>query len=346
MRIAMMSAWNTDSGVALHAEPIGKELRKMGHKLTVFSFIEDDFHGDGITASDEDYVVRCFGTQKTNFLDPRPILSIHFDIFIVQDLRMLPVKNLAKIFPLIKKRARTVHIVHENELPKEPWFYQFDWDLIIYFDKRQDFLKKIYPDAVYIPFPCFEIRRKDKLEARKRLDLPMNKKLIYCFAQRGYHSYLRDLPEKLENETLLLHVVSKGYEMLEGKSPPSWMIVRQEEPLSQERFDEYLFASDALILHKFKSRYHALVSSTAFQALGCGCPIFVPEGSDFFYPLEDVVVRYRDIEDLKERLCTLLEDKRAFDEAIDRQDGFALMNSPKIIADRFIGFFTEILRRR
>lgn len=24
MKIAMMSAWNTDSGVAVHAEPIGK----------------------------------------------------------------------------------------------------------------------------------------------------------------------------------------------------------------------------------------------------------------------------------------------------------------------------------
>ena len=27
MKIAMMTAWNTDSGVAVHAEPIGKVCR-------------------------------------------------------------------------------------------------------------------------------------------------------------------------------------------------------------------------------------------------------------------------------------------------------------------------------
>ena len=118
MRIAMMSAWNTDSGVAVHAEPLGRVWIKMGHKLTVFTFIKDDFHGEGFTGEDEDYVIRCFGTQEhTNFLDPRPILTSDFDIFVVQDLRMLPVEQLARIFPLIKQRARTIHIVHENKLP-------------------------------------------------------------------------------------------------------------------------------------------------------------------------------------------------------------------------------------
>jgi hypothetical protein len=28
----MMTAWNTDSGVAIHAEPVGKAWIEMGHK--------------------------------------------------------------------------------------------------------------------------------------------------------------------------------------------------------------------------------------------------------------------------------------------------------------------------
>lgn len=38
-RIAMMTAWNTDSGVAIHAEPIGKAWIRMGYDLKVFSFV-------------------------------------------------------------------------------------------------------------------------------------------------------------------------------------------------------------------------------------------------------------------------------------------------------------------
>ncbi|MDI6704199.1 MAG: hypothetical protein QME40_05985 [bacterium] len=347
MRIAMMGAWNTDSGVAVHAEPLGRAWIKMGHRLTVFSFIKDDFHGEGFTGEDEDYVIRCFGTQdKTNFLDPRPILTSDFDIFVVQDLRMLPVEKLAKIFPLIKDRARTIHIVHENRLPDEAWFYQFDWDKVVYFDKWQEFLKEVYPDAKFIPFPCFGVRRGDKLEAKKRLGLPLDKKIIYSFGQRGYHSYLRYLPQEIKDEAVLLHVVSKEYQMLEETSSPDWMIIRREDVLSRERFDDYLFASDAAIFHKFQSRYRAVVSSTVFQALGCGCPIFVPKQSDFFHPLQNEVIRYGDAEELNRKLLELVEDEEPYKRIKDAAEGFVLMNSPDEIAKRYIGLFIEVLRAR
>ena len=50
VKIAMMSAWNTDSGVAIHAEPVGRAWLEMGHELQVFTFLKDDFHGEEITA--------------------------------------------------------------------------------------------------------------------------------------------------------------------------------------------------------------------------------------------------------------------------------------------------------
>lgn len=344
MRIGMMTAWNTDSGVAVHAEPIGKTWQKMGHEVTIFSFIREDFHGDGFTDDDEGYVIRCFGTrQRTNFLDPRPILTKAFDVFVVQDLNMLPVENLAKIFPLIHKRSKTVHIVHENSLPKEAWFYQFHWDKVVYFDKRQEFLKEVYPDAEFIPFPCHEIRRAEKIEVRRRLGLPLNKKIIYSFAQRGYHSYLRNLPLEIKNEAVLLHVISKGYQMLEEISPPDWMIIRREDVLSHKRFDEYLFAADAAIFHKFQSRYNAVVSSTVFQALGCGCPIFVPRESDFFNPLEDEVVRYGDVEELERKLLELVRDEGVYKKTKDAADVFVVRNSPERIAKMYIDLFIKLL---
>lgn len=347
MRIAMMSAWNTDSGVAIHAEPLGRAWVDMGHRLIVFSFIKDDFHGEGFTGEDEDYVIRCFGTREgTNFLDPRPILTTDFDIFVVQDVGMLPVEKLAKIFPLIKNRAGTIHIVHENRLPKDAWFYQFDWDKVVYFDHRQEFLKKVYPDATFIPFPCFKIRQKDKLKAKECLGLPQDKKIVYSFAQRGYHPYLLDLPDQLKDKAVILHLLSRECQMVEAVSPPDWMIIRREDTLKRERFDDYLFASDVAIFHKFQSRYHAVVSSTVFQALGCGCPIFVPEKSDFFHPLQNEVIRYGDIEELNKELIEIIEDKEKAKRLIDQAKGYVLMNSPQKIAERYIELFREVLRTR
>lgn len=346
MHIAIMTAWNTDSGVAVHAEPIVKEWIRMGHKVTVFSFIPDDFHGTGFTGKDEDYVIRCFGTSShTNFLDPRPILTTHSDIFIVQDLRMLPFNKLSQIFPLIKRRAKTIHIVHENKLPEEAWFYQFDWDRVVYFDERQAFLRQVYPDAEHIPFPCFDIRKGDKTKARKKLGLPLDKKIIYLFGQRGYYPYLRDLPNGIKDRAMLLHVVSEGYQMVEETQPSEWLIIRKEDTLSHERFDLYLFAADIAIFHKFekKSRPHAVVSSTVFQALGCGCPIFVPQQSDFFYPFHDEVIHYGDIEELKDKILELLEDGEKYQRLIKRAEEFVLRNSPEIIARKYIQLFNSLL---
>jgi len=265
-----------------------------------------------------------------------------FDIFVVQDLNMLPVDNLAKIFPLIRKRAKTVHIVHENTLPKEAWFYQFDWDGIIYFCRRQNFLKEVYPEAKLIHFPCFPVRRKDKLEARKGLELPLDKKIVYEFCQRGYKPFLRELPEELKEKAVLLVLIPPDYEFLEEDNPPPWMIVRREETLSHEKFDDYLFASDAVILHKFQSRYRGVVSSTAFQALGTGCPILVPGQSDFFFPFKEEVIRYTDFEDLKGTLVDLLEDGERYKALQVKAEEFVKENSPEKIAKEHIELFRSL----
>jgi hypothetical protein len=98
--------------------------------------------------------------------------------------------------------------------------------------------------------------------------------------------------------------------MLEKESAPSWMIVREEGALSDERFDEYLFASDAVIFHKYHVRYPRLVSATIFQAIGTDCPIFIPQQSEYFQPLKDEVVYYSDTEDLCRKLIAFCEDER------------------------------------
>lgn len=343
MRIALMSAWNTDSGVAVHAEPLGRAWIEMGHKLTVFSFIKDDFHGEGFTGEDEDFVIRCFGTnEKTKHLDPRPFLTSAYDIFVVEDLGIFPKDSLSRIFGLIKEKAKTVHVVHENALPEDPAFYQFDWDAVVYFDERQAFLRDVYRNTQYIPFPCFPPRHKDKEKTRQKLNLPLTKKIVLSFCQRGYSPFLPERDHELEG-VLFLAVGPLEFDVLEKFSPDPDILIRAEEVLSKERFDDYLFASDAVILHKFQSRRTAVVSSTAFQALGAGCPILVPRASDFFSPLAGAVLRYADHEELRANLVDTLQggpkSKEAREAALKYTQGYCSEN----IAKSYIKLFESLL---
>lgn len=344
MRIALMSAWNTDSGVAVHAEPLGKAWIEMGHKLIVFSFIRDDFHGEGFTGEDEDFVVRCFGTdERTKYLDARPFLTSTYDIFVVEDLGVLPTDPLSKVFGLIKERAKTVHIVHENALPENPAFYQFDWDAVVYFDQRQAFLRDVYRNTHYIPFPCFPSRQGNKEEARRKLNLPLDRKIVLSFCQRGYSLFLPEREHELEG-VLFLVVGPTELDVLEKFSPDSDRVIREEEVLSKERFDDYLFASDAVILHKFQSRGHAVVSSTAFQALGTGCPILVPRVSDFFRPLTSEVLRYADREELRACLVDVLQGGPKSKEARQAALKYTKRHSPENIAKNYIELFESVVR--
>ncbi|MBD3380160.1 MAG: hypothetical protein GF408_06840 [Candidatus Omnitrophica bacterium] len=344
MNIGVMSAWNTNSGVAMHAEPVFRELIRMGHKVTVFSFVKNDFHGECMTAGDEPYVIRCFGTRThTAVLDPRPFLETDMDILVVEDLGMLPVEKMANIWPVLKKKMKLVHVVHENRMCEHSWFYKLDWDKVVYFDHRQDFLKSVYPDAEYVPFPCFPVRSGSKKEARAKLGLPQKKKIIYSFGHRGYHSYYRELPPRLRRDCILLNLIETDYQMLEELTPTKWRMVRKSDAISTAEFDDYLFASDAAIFHKFRSRQHAVVSSTVFQALGTGCPIFVPSQSDFFHSWKKEVVHYRDITALNKKLIEVLRDKKKQKALKTAAEAFAEKHSPRVIAGKFFDIFEKVL---
>ena len=344
MKIALMSAWNTDSGVAVHAEPLGKAWLEMGHKLIVFSFIRDDFHGDGFTGEDEDLVVRCFGTDEgSKYLNAKPFLTATYDIFVVEDLGMLPKDPLSKIFGLIKNKAKTVHIVHENALPEDPAFYQFDWDAAVYFDEGQSFLREVYRNVHFIPFPCFPPRQGNREKARRKLDLPPDRKIVLSFCQRGYSLFLPERDHELE-DVLFLVLGPEHFDVLEKFSPDPDTVVMEEEVLSKERFDDYLFASDAVILHKFESRGHAVVSSTAFQALGAGCPILVPRASDFFRPLSSGILRYADREELRASLVDVLQEGSKSREAHRAALKYTQKCSPETIAKSYIELFESLLR--
>jgi len=350
MNIAMMSAWNTDSGVSVHAELIGREWVKMGHRLHVFSFFTSDFHGTAFVGEDEDYVVRCFTTSSCSdrYLDPRPILGSDYEIFIVQDLGMLPKDELAKVFHHIRRKASTITVIHDSGPSEDPSFYQFDWDRIVCFDHRyEEFLRKYHPEERIstIPFPCHPLRRGKRHEARKKLGLPQERKILLIFGQRlkEHLPLLPVLSEMCSRLPILLLIVSqKDLDVLRGIEGID-IEIRKESPSIEVLYD-YLHASDALILHRNPCD-GVVVSSAAFQCLGSGCPILAAD-SNFFETLGDMVITYSDSREFKESLLDILQGGERFQASQRALGEFIKTNSAEVVAKEYIELFHVLREER
>lgn len=346
MKIGMMSAWNATSGVSIHAELIGREWVKDGSELKVFSFLEGDFHGHALIGTDEDYVIRCFGTpQRSNYLNPIPFLREDYDFFVVQDLGMLPRDKLGKIFYHIRKKAKTIHVAHTNKLSDDPSFYQFDFDAVVCFDSRyKKFLKEVYPeDKIHIvSFPCHPWVEGDKERTRKKLGLPLDKKIIFIFGQK-WRNMLDVIPALLDisKEYPLLVLVFSPTQRVYGFEKLGTMITIKKEVLEQERIYDYLYAADAMIFGKH-SQEGAVLSSTAHLIMGAGCPL-VARDSNFFENMDNELLKYRDLEELKKCLVSVFEKDKRYEECRKVAREYVERNSSEKIAGEFIKLFNKLL---
>ncbi len=350
MKIAMMSAWNEDSGVSVHAELIGRAWVEMGHVLKVFSFFPFDFHGTAIVDKDEAYVTRCFTTPSSErlYFDPRPILEADYEVFVAQDLGMLPKDGLGKIFHHIQRKASTLTVIHDGVPSDNPSFYQFDWDRIVCFDTRyEDFLKRYHPEEKIsiIPFPCVPLHIGDKTAARAKLGLPNRKKIVLIFGQR-LREYLPLLPcikEVAAHLPCLLLVISqKDTELMSGGDGLQ-VEIRQESPCLERLYD-YLHASDVLIIHRSPCD-GVVVSSTAYQCLGSGCPILASK-SNFFETVKDVVMTYSGAQDFKAGLWEILTKGARYRKTQIAAEEFLKGNSAEVIAQYYIDLFEALREER
>jgi len=114
MKIVMMTRWNIPCGVSLHAELVGREWVRMGHDLQVLAPVEwEGYQCD----EDELYVKRCYTLRNkpVYFFDPRQFLKQDCDVFVVQNLEILPMEDLFRIYPLISFCRKTPVSVSGDE---------------------------------------------------------------------------------------------------------------------------------------------------------------------------------------------------------------------------------------
>lgn len=350
MKIAMMSLWNAANGASIHAELVGREWVKTGHKLRVFSPTE---HPEARPTSqpDEDYVTRHFLVDRvTPFtrarsFDPTPLIEEDFEVFVAENVERLPAERLLELFPKLKKKAITVNIVHEPNPPEDPLYYKFNWDAIVCFDHRyKEYLSKFFPEEIIhiIPYPYHRLALGNKMQARKRLNLPLDKKIVFTFGIRARcTAFLPPIISGVNEKFPLRYVVianpGSKVEILHEMARQFDFMDLQVKSIPLDEVYAYLHAADVHLIHRELAKKNSIVlSSTVFQTLGSGCPILFHD-SGFVELHGNEITKYKDAGELKAKLVELFQN--GFN--TDKMRHLLEVQSSEIIAERLIQLFSK-----
>jgi glycosyltransferase involved in cell wall biosynthesis len=179
----------------------------------------------------------------------------------------------------------------------------------------------------------------DKVEARRKLNLPLDKKIIFAFGQK-WRNMLDTVPaiRELSQKYPIKVVIVSGAQRVYGFNELDSEI--RKAVLEHSGVYDYLHAADAMILGKH-SVPGVVLSSTAHLCLGSGCPI-IARDSNFFELMDREVLKYKDLEEFKENLISAFTEderckatKKAAREYVER-------NSAEKIAKRLIEVFKEV----
>jgi len=349
VKIGMMSRWNVSCGVSTHAELTGKRWIKMGHSLKVLAPKEQN---KPLTEQDESYVIRCYRLNSEVkredgwFFDKKPFLD-DFDIFVVQNLELMPMKDLILLFPQIREKAKTVLVIHEGKAPENPDFYKFDFDSVVCFDRRyrDRFLRDIFPEEKIhiISYPCHPLKKGNKEQARKILGLPLDKRIVFNYGL-GVFRHLHLLPEmeRLSQRYPLLFLtlteVQDWYDLFEVAKKRYKFIELRKGPVCLESLYSYLHASDALLLHK-DSTEATTVSSTIYTCLGSGC-LILTYNTNFVEDLGEEIIKYKKI---SKPLREIFEGNARVKTTLKKAEELVKRNSSHEIGKRFIELFEKLL---
>ncbi|MET1159913.1 MAG: glycosyltransferase family 1 protein [Thermoprotei archaeon] len=360
MRIAIMSRWKATCGVSLHAELLAKALMKQGVEVIVFAPTLDtanrDWHHIPVDNRDEPWVYRVYGETDDyaypygGFIDKETILNADYDVFVVEGYQRLPVNELRKIAPEIKKKAKLVLVVHTGYVRDLEPLMRIDWDLITVFDKRfineliRFFGVKAIRKTKIVPYPFLVI---DDVKPY-RPEYAENKLLFITFGRQPiieYLDYIRVL-RKLAKKYDLVYWIIRSDRELPVKDP--WIIQEVKRPSHEELFS-YVLGADIHLLPKSETKA-VVVSSTLAQILYTGTPTVVPNtryfetipphGSGF-----DVVVKYElgNTIDLYSKLRILIRNKELYQEVSRRAKEYAFRYNSEKIAREYIELFKKLI---
>lgn len=351
MKIAILSRWNTACGVSLHAELVGREWVKGGHSLTVFA--PNNIRPVG---RDEEYVIRCFsdeGDHTETFFHPEPFLDKDYEILVVERVEWAPLEPLIRCFPEIKRKAKTVYVVHERRPPTNPLFYQFDWDAIVCFDDRykSQWLRRFDQAKIHIiPYPTGYLHKGNRKKARAELNLPLEKKIVFSYGWAPQLHIFPILPalRRLNERHPFVYLVLADPRYIAADIRPlkdAGFVELRYELAPLERIYTYLHASDAYLIHKQVGEVRqgeAVVPSAILMCLGVPTPI-ITSATEFSWFLEKEVMRYSTRDELPKLLIKVLKGDKIVGKTLRAAEEYAVKYSPQRVAGEFLRLFAWLL---
>ncbi len=350
----MMTAWNSDSGASIVAELLARQWSALGHDLTVFSFYKSDFHGSVIGSTDEDYVRRCFTTWEADppRLDLRMLLKHRYDIFVFNDIGMLPYQCLPDVLTNIDSSTRVVNLFHNHEPFTDPVRRRFRCDAVTCFDSRyKDFLVTTYPAETIeiIPLPCLNEAMTEPSVSRRTLNLPASSKIIFTLRHNDeeHLDFLAWTDEYVHVTGLPLVVVLLTRD--------AWMVRRYQHRFS---FDlrvlrsqylpirdlwHYFNAADITVFNK-RSAPGVLSSTSVCLALG-SCSVVLARKSNYVDLLDEELFKYESKPQFFEALDSALQEDARCRSVRRCAAEYVNKHAARKVAQRYLELF-ERLRTR
>ncbi len=368
LKIIIFGSWNTDGGVSRHTTPIAEWLMDHGYDIQVFTHYKECTLGYPLDVEDESFVHRSFTYSGKNIPHRTPFDSElllkaveedGYNIFLAEDLGILPMEDLLEVFPRIKAKAKTLLLNHDNRpKPDDSPFWKFDWDAIINFLPDQNgFIEEHYPaEKVHcIEFPTYERSQSNSIIRCRELDLPVKKHIMLTF---GEYNMIDSLPvicamRKLDPSIYLLALVydeERKAELEERvaekkKEYPDigYDEIRVENSSWQKRRD-YVQAAKIVLFDKGERVLGtgAILSSTTYQVIGWGTPILARDNL-FFSPFDNgELIKYKDDNELRDAVHLLIYDDETRKRILRNADEFAIQHSPERISRQLIRLFNEL----
>ena len=359
-RVAIMGRWNATCGISLHTELLGRKLVEKGHQVSIYAptleSAEKDWYHRHIPVEDEPWVYRIYDeTDEFHYpsggsIYSERIFSDDFDAFIVESYVRLPVNELKKLVPEIKRKAPLILVVHLGYVRQIDPLMDIDWDAIVVFDRRYiDEIISVYGEKAVeksfeIPYP-YAIIEGVKLYRPEFYD---GSPLLFTFGRHpGFEflDYLSALRKLARNKSFTYWMMFS-----DGDKPPveeRWLRKSMERPVIRKLYS-YLKGVDIHLLPKNDTRA-VVVSSTIAQTLYSGVPTIVPDTRHFeLLPTDEegygVVVKYRIgyINDLIDKLTNLMDDEDLRKKISQKAREYALRNSDEVVAERFVKLLKSI----
>ena len=341
MRIGIISRWNATCGVSLHAELLGRELLRRGHRISVFASLTESANRwwhHRLIREDEDFVKRIYteldpsGGQGK--LPPEEILSQKLDVLIVESYEKIPYGDVEKTVRELKKRGvPSVGVIHEGvkeDISYSPGLF----DAVAVFDTR--YVKEVGADSLtsgpleVIPYPCLPPVR------RERRFADGGKVRFFSFGRQPLCEY-RDFLEVLAR---LSGEIDLEYRVIRASDPVDFeaeWLSQEVRVIDTEEIYRELLRADFHLLPKGDTR-RVVISSTFYQTVG-SLALTVSRKSRFFEEEEKLkpppLILYENPEDLLGKIMRAVSDRNFREEIRHSAGSFAEERRVERVADLF-----------